>query len=280
MIKIEKQDIVGWEPALRGMRNAMESWDKSDSIFEDSYDGRENILQYHDITEEHYVCDLDDPEINWGEWEGDNFRMGPNDLELAQNLAFNGGSHSKYRRMVVVYADITAPLYWWKEYDTYKVGTVANSCSTMHKIHARELTLDDFSCEHLFDIDYEPQTVDEAYEAGAYEADHAFDPYGLTPEEIDGWVEYQDATDLMKQIIFALNVYREQYLETKDKKYWWQMIQLLQASYNQKRTVMLNYEVLSHIYHDRKNHKLDEWRDFCHWIETLPYAKELIIGEV
>lgn len=205
MIKIENVEVLGWEHAIRGMRNPLNSWDKSDS---------------------HY------------EWGGDDYNVGSNDLDLMKRLAAAGSDHSKYRRMITVYADILAPLYWWKEYDTYKVGTVANSCSTMHKIHAKEFVIDDFSCEHL----------------------------------INEW--YFTTLNI---IIDALNSARECYLETKNKDYWWQMIQLLPSSYNQKRTVMLNYEVLKNMYHARKNHKLDEWREFCEWVETLPYA-ELITG--
>ena len=158
-----------------------------------------------------------------------------------------GTDHRKFMRMIIVYMDITAPLYWWKEFDTYKVGTVANSCSTMHKIHDKEFTFEDFSCEHL-----------------------------LTDFDLD-WGDVVSIRNL-EATIYALNLYRGRYLETKDKKYWWQMIQLLPSAYNQKRTVMLNYEVLTNMYHNRKNHKLDEWHNFCEWIEMLPY-KELICSE-
>jgi hypothetical protein len=201
MIKIEKTEVLGLEPAIRGMRNPLNSWDKQDSFF-----------------------------------DGEEFIIGRNDFSLMEKLAKAGSSHSKYRRMIVVYADITAPLYWWKEYDTYKVGTVANSCSTMHKIHAKEFVLDDFSHEHLLN------------------------------------------TAILQENIKWLNAYRDLYLKSKEKIHWWQMIQLLPSSYNQKRTVMLNYEVLANMYHDRKNHKLDEWRKFCEWVEGLPLS-EIIIGE-
>lgn len=211
MIKLEKTDVVGWEHAIRGMRNPMNSWDKSDSTF-------------------------DDEGIAW---------IGEKDGELMRKLAKNGSVHAKYRRMIVVYVDILAPLYWWKEFDTYKVGTVANSCSTMHKIHEKEFTLDDFSHEHL-------------------------DKYkGIIPDHVD-----QNPYDvLVYDIIGCLNYAREVYLETKNKGAWWAMIQLLPSSYNQKRTVMLNYEVLANIYHNRKDHKLDEWREFCKWIEDLPLSE-------
>ena len=208
MIKIEKYEVVGWEHAIRGMRNPMNSWDRSDSQF-------------------HLMIDDDKPE----------WFVGKNDLDLMKRLASGGSDDRKFMRMITVYLDITASLYWWKEFDTYKVGTVANSCSTMHKIHAKEFTLDDFSHEHL---------VGESETA-------------------------------LKAIVDQLNFARIAYLETKDQDYWWEMIQLLPTSYNQKRTVMLNYEVLKNIYHARKNHKLDEWRMLCEWIESLPYS-ELITG--
>lgn len=205
-----------WEAIVRGTRNPMNSWDKSDSVH--AFD--EGIMD----------------EI---------FVIGDNDLDLMERLVKAGTDHRKFMRMIVVYADITAPLYWWKEADTYKVGTVRNSCSTMHKITEKEFTLNDFSCEHLFTSDISEKGT----------------PLGL-----------------MKNIIDMLNIYRTEYLNSKDKSDWWQLIQLLPSSYNQRATVMFNYEVLSNIYHSRKNHKLDCWIDFCKWIETLPYS-ELIIGD-
>ena len=214
MIEMANCEVVGWEHAIRGMRNPMNSWEKSDS-----------------------------------EFYGGGYCVGPNDLDLMKRLVRAGTDHRKFMRMIVVYLDITAPLYWWKEFDTYKVGTVANSCSTMHKIHAKEFTLEDFSCEHLMD------RLDGIYEG-----------YNLGP--IWGFQE----------TIAMLNMCRELYIQTKNKKYWWQMIQLLPSSYNQKRTVMLNYEVLANMYGSRRNHKLDEWREFCAWMETLPYC-ELITGK-
>ena len=172
-----------------------------------------------------------------------------------RNLAKAGSDHAKYLRMINVTVDITAPLYWWKEFDTYKVGTVANSCSTMHKIHAKEFTLDDFSHEHLFN--------------------------GLDVCEYDDDdMEYfENPTTALEYIIAVMNTYREKFIETKDKRYWWQMIQLLPSSYNQKRTVQLNYQVLLNMYRARKNHKLDEWREFCKWVETLPYFKEVLLDD-
>lgn len=219
MIKIEKTEVVGWGPAIRGMRNPMNSWDRSDSVF-----------------------------------EGGSCNIGPNDYDLMMRLAKAGSVHAKYRRMIVVYADITAPLYWWKEFDTYKVGTVANSCSTMHKIQAKEFTMDDFSHEHLM-----------------CECENA---ESRDTESISDW----DSYGCLLQTIKTLNHYRAAYLVHKNKNMWWQMIQLLPSSYNQKRTVMLNYEVLANIYPDRKNHKLTEWHEFCQWVEKLPYSSLITEG--
>lgn len=224
MIKIENTEVYGWEAAIRGMRNPMNSWEKSDSGLTCSQN-KNNICDIH-CTADNYCKPLD------------KYFIGTNDYTLMMNLRNAGSDHGKFMRMISVTCDITAPLYWWKEFDTYKVGTVANSCSTMHKIADKEFTLDDFSHEHLSD----------------------------------------DSIKLLKDIVFILNFHRKKYLETKDKKYWWQMIQLLPSSYNQKRTVMLNYEVLRNMYHARKNHKLDEWHTFCDWVETLPYS-ELITDE-
>ena len=233
MIKIENAEVIGWEHAIRGMRNPMNSWEKSDTgwVADIDHDG-DSYLEFD------------------FEWESYKV-IGPNDHQLMMNLAHGGPVHAKYRRMIAVYLDITAPLYWWKEFDTYKVGTVANSCSTMHKIHAKEFELEDFSHEHL--------RTDKS-------------------DFLDGATKPFSALNMLEDTVCVLNVYRERYLETHDKEYWWQMIQLLPTSYNQKRTVMLNYEVLAAMYESRKNHKLDEWREFCKWIERLPYS-ELIIGE-
>lgn len=236
-IKIENVEVMGWEHAIRGMRNPKNSWEKSDTYIAEGHDAHSNFK---------YLDEIEGATTNW-------MTLGHNDHQLMMSLAAGGPVHAKYRRMITVYLDITAPLYWWKEFDTYKVGTVANSCSTMHKIHAKEFTLEDFSCEHLMESrDY----------AMAYSSD---EPY------------IYDFCNVMKDTIDALNFARRQFLETKDKRYWWQMIQLLPSSYNQKRTVMLNYEVLVGMYESRKNHKLDEWREFCKWIEGLPYS-ELITG--
>ena len=207
MIKVEKIETYGWAEAIRGMRNPMNSWDKSDSkIIQESKD------------------------------------IGPNDEKLMRNLVKAGPSHRKFMRMITVYMDITAPLYWWKEFDTYKVGTVANSCSTMHKIADKEFTIDDFSHEHLMDIN-EKFFIDVS---PLKDASVLFSPTGFLQKQIE-----------------LLNKCRDLYLKTKDKKYWCQMIQLLPSSYNQKRTVMMNYETLHNIYEQRKNHKLDEWVQFC-----------------
>ena len=222
MLKIENWEVLGWEHAIRGMRNPMNSWEKSDSNFFDDSEG--------------HVCN-----ICQGRGSMALIEIGQNDYTLMKNLRNAGTDHRKFMRMITVYLDITAPLYWWKEFDTYKVGTVANSCSTMHKIHAKEFTLEDFSCEHLE----------------------------------NSWLAH------LKETIRLLNEARDAYhwCNTDAKKeWWWQMIQLLPSSYNQKRTVMLNYEVLANIYKSRRNHKLDEWHTFCDWISELPYS-ELITCE-
>lgn len=230
MIKIENTDVLGWEHAIRGMRNPLNSWDKSDS-FECDGEGcyYESCPYWVKRPESEGYCEFDG---------STDYVIGDNDFDLMKRLAGAGSDHAKYRRMIIVYADITAPLYWWKEYDTYKVGTVANSCSTMHKIADKAFTLEDFSTEHCT---------------------------GVT---LDVYVRH---------IIPLLNLYRDFYITKKDKSYWWQMIQLLPSSYNQRRTVQLNYEVLANMYHSRKSHKLDEWREFCEWVESLPYS-ELITG--
>lgn len=225
MIKIENFEVTGWDHVIRGMRNPMNSWDKSDSgICKGGDDGIgcENCVD----------CGCDHSyDQSW--------QLGKADHELMMKLAKAGSVHGKFRRMIAVYVDITAPLYWWKEFDTYKVGTVANSCSTMHKIHAKEFTVDDFSFENLSTCLYD----------------------GKNP------------IVALHYIIDCLNGARKKFIETNDKAYWWDMIQLLPSSYNQKRTVMLNYEVLSNIYQYRREHKLDEWREFCQWIENLPYSE-------
>lgn len=252
MLKIENTEVMGWEAAIRGMRNPMNSWEKSDS----GWDAHVPPLELHNQVDwkrwaEHYkVVQYNDEHT---------YDVGPDDRDLMTRLRNAGTDHRKFMRMITVYLDITAPLYWWKEFDTYKVGTVANSCSTMHKIAAKEFTLEDFSCEHLMD---------------------------------DDDVEWGDTVPMtaLLGVVNALNVYRRKYLNAKTKpmkeeakraelmkRYWWQMIQLLPSSYNQRRTIMLNYEVLANIYKSRRNHKLDEWHTFCDWIEQLPHS-ELITG--
>lgn len=233
MIRIENTGVYGFEAAIRGMRNPMNSWDKCDSFVKFCCKG----AQDKPCNECYDPC-CEGPIISG---------VGKNDLSLMKKLGEAGPDHGKFLRMITVTADITAPLYWYKEYDTYKVGTVANSCSTMHKIATKEFTLDDFSHEHLLN--------------------HA--------EIYNGYV----STAILGSIIGALNEFRELYLKTKNKVYWWQLIQLLPSSYNQRRTVMLNYAVLKNIYHARKGHKLDEWNQFCQWIEGLPYS-ELITDNV
>lgn len=231
MIKIENTEVMGWVHAIRGMRNPLNSWDKMDSHDCPCHDGLDCDCPM--VENDH------EPAIECNETiEKSAFCVGENDYGLMMRLAKAGPEHAKYRRMIVVYVDVTAPLYWWKEYDTYKVGTVANSCSTMHKIAAKEFTPEDFSTEHL---------VGKSYAA-------------------------------LKNTLDVMNLEREHYLATKDKDCWWQLIQLLPSSYNQRRTLMLNYEVLANIYKQRKNHKLDEWAEFCKWIEDLPYSV-LITGK-
>lgn len=232
MIKIEHVETLGWEAAIRGMRNPMNSWEKSDSEW----------------------CLIGTPGTNQAvandKYLREKYCIGNNDLDLMKRLCNAGTDHRKFMRMITVYMDITAPLYWWKEFDTYKVGTVANSCSTMHKIADKEFTLEDFSRDNL----YAEDDIEGMY-------------YSTTAEE-----EFT-STDVLKVIVEALNNYRKMYIATKDKKDWWQMIQLLPSSYNQRRTVMVNYEVLANMYKSRRNHKLDEWVDFCAEIERLPHSE-------
>ena len=229
MIRIENTGVYGFEAAIRGMRNPMNSWDKSDSY--PAVDcgkcgkiEREGCCPAEGRDCTGFYC----------------YEIGKNDFALMKSLAAAGPDHGKFLRMITVTLDITAPLYWWKEFDTYKVGTVANSCSTMHKIHAKEFDVNDFSHEHV--------------------------------EELTG-DDYNMSYDFLLRTVDILNYYRKKFLETNDKKYWWQMIQLLPSSYNQRRTVQLNYAVLKNIYHARRNHKLNEWNHFCGWIERLPYSE-------
>lgn len=242
MIKFEKTVTPSpgqWEAIIRGMRNPKNSWHKMDS---------ETMIDLDPLSEKSV-------------W----YEIGPNDHDLMMRLANGGPVHAKYRRMIPVYVDITAPLYWWKEFDTYKIGTVANSCSTMHKIHEKEFTMEDFSCENLITGFEEPDTGASIYlNKRAGDIENELEVYPM---------------DVLCYVVDVLNVCREKFIETKNKIYWDQMIQLLPSSYNQKRTIQMNYEVLVGIYKWRKNHKLQEWRDMCDWIETLPYS-EIITGEV
>ena len=245
MIKFENTEVYGWEAAIRGMRNPMNSWAKSDSSYCKILD---------ELTKENQ---------NWrcagckNEFVGrpNCYIIGENDYDLMVRLRNAGTDHRKFMRMIIVTVDITAPLYWWKEFDTYKVGTVANSCSTMHKIAAKEFELNDFSYEHL---------DDDHYACNVVSGDHS---------------DYLTSLDILKYTIESLNYWRRRYLSTKNKDDWWQMIQLLPSSYNQRRTVMLNYEVLANMYKSRRSHKLDEWSvGFVNWVKSLPYS-ELITGE-
>lgn len=252
MIKFENTEVMGWETAIRGMRNPMNSWSKSDSRWEPQFD------------------------TETGPCHGF-FVIGPNDLNLMARLRNAGTDHRKFMRMITVYVDITAPLYWWKEFDTYKVGTVANSCSTMHKIAEKEFTLEDFSHEHLLWIDPSNEKVDLVLEnltvdcSGSKDESSVYSPFGLLN------VTIEMLNKCRERYLVALKTEEETGLPAKD--IWWQLIQLLPSSYNQRRTVMLNYEVLANIYKSRKNHKLDEWSvGFMEWIESLPYS-ELITGE-
>jgi hypothetical protein len=266
MILIEKTEVMGFDQAIRGMRNPMNSWDKSDSgVCKGGDDGIGCINCAYAYISDGCQHTYDH-----------SFQIGKNDHELMMKLVKGGPVHAKFRRMITVYADITAPLYWWKEFDTYKVGTVANSCSTMHKIQEKEFTLDDFSYEHIIS-----NWIDNNVESFVSFGD------ALNFEPKVGWShgkEYNlnggvlfSPKDILSLTIHSLNACRQVFLRTKDKKFWWQMIQLLPSSYNQKRTIMLNYEVLAGIYPMRKNHKLDEWHDFCTWIKELPYSG-IILG--
>lgn len=277
MIKIEKTETYGWEAAIRGMRNPMNSWDKSDTRICDEYMINEYCPYWGTISD---IIGSDKCPYSGDCQNGvacndyQKMQLDPNDLDLMKRLAKAGTDHRKFMRMITVYCDITAPLYWWKEFDTYKVGTVANSCSTMHKIQVKEFVIDDFSHEHVIDFFHDTDTSVYMNDDGTYNFDTS--PVIIVESMHDE--TFYEPTGVLELQIKILNKCRELYLKTKDKKYWWQMIQLLPSSYNQKRTIMMNYEVLANIYKSRKNHKLDEWCTFCHWIETLPYF-ELIVGE-
>lgn len=285
MIKIESAETYGWEAAIRGMRNPMNSWDKSDSYQAVDCDKCGKI-------EREGSCSKSDRDCTGFEC----YQIGPNDLDLMKRLRNAGTDHRKYMRMITVSCDITAPLYWWKEFKTYRAGrkfgddepTIIdiidegyleydiemNSCSTMHKIQAKEFTLDDFSHDHIIDFFHDTDASVYMNDDGTYNIDAS--PVIIVESMHDE--TFYEPMGVLELQIKMLNKCRELYLKTKDKKYWWQMIQLLPSSYNQKRTVMMNYEVLANMYKSRKNHKLDEWHVFCDWIEGLPYSK-LITGE-
>ena len=252
MIKIEHTEVFGWEAAIRGMRNPMNSWDKSDSIFTCSK--CEGCYYENEATVEVEETEESIDTVSWCNHTC--LKLGENDLKVMKSLSKAGDDHGKFLRMINVTVDITAPLYWWKEFDTYKVGTVANSCSTMHKIHAKEFELDDFSHEHLT-----KGAITDVLEPIVSVLNHAREAYinyeEFTEKDPDGW---EDGITCKKDL-------------------WWQMIQMLPSSYNQRRTVQLNYQVLKNMYFARRHHKLDEWHDFCAWCESLPYFKELCIQE-
>ena len=259
MIKIENTEVFGWEAAIRGMRNPKNSWDLSDTAVVEVPDTPRldylgNVVEIIPAHKRTVIIQKDDV------WTG----VGEKDLKLMRTLAHAGSDHGKFLRMINVTVDFTAPLYWWKEHDQYKVGTTTNSCSTMHKIHAKEFTLDDFSHEHLLNI----------WDSGAA---FVYDCQVREANEVEEGKCYLASLELLKLTIDVLNVYRHRFIKTKNKIHWQQMIQLLPSSYNQKRTVQLNYAVLLNMYHARKNHKLDEWHTLCEWIEELPFFREICL---
>ena len=257
MIKIENTEVFGWKMAIAGCRNPMNSRAKSDSAF------------LHGSTYYDILGHMINPIANYDDGTNGENIIGPADHKLLMNLCKGGTEESKWRRMVHVQMDVTAPLYWWKEFETYKVGTVSNSCSTMHKIQAKEFTLEDFSCEHLLECDF----------LNSENADEDCWIYPFTNCD-DGNGEMEEyPLDILKATIKMLNKARDLFLKTKDKKYWWQMIRLLPTSYNQKRMIDLNYEVLAAQYRQRKDHKLTEWHQYCDWIKTMPYSEFITMEE-
>ena len=253
MIDITETEVVGWEHAIRGMRNPLNSWDKSDSDW-------------------NFDC-IEDPDNFYTYKTKDEYEVGPNDLGLMKRLRKAGPDHRKFMRMIVVYCDILAPLYWWKEFDTYKIATVANSCSTMHTIHKKEFTLEDFSCEYLSSCETDRQRED-----GTVQHNHpAYKAFGYLVQYLNiARNNYNLCVERLKRK--DLSDSERAHINRQKKRHWYNMVQLLPSSYNQKRTVMLNYEVLANMYKSRKDHKLDEWHEFCDWIRGLPYS-ELITGE-
>ena len=261
MIKIENTEVFGWKMAIAGCRNPMNSRAKSDTLWLDTEYGDYQTIEGNQGPFHHFNNTEMMKEYNVDDFLLSGMYIGPNDHKLLTNLCKGGTEEAKWRRMIHVQMDVTAPLYWWKEFETYKIGTVSNSCSTMHKIQAKEFTLDDFSCEHLGYYDPEKGNTEQ-------------DDTGIGVDGIQAW-----PTDILCDLVDCLNHNRIRFLETKDKKYWWQMIQLLPSSYNQKRTIDLNYEVLASQYRQRKDHKLDEWRQYCDWIKTLPYSEFITMEE-
>jgi hypothetical protein len=279
MLKIENTEVIGWEAAIRGMRNPMNSWAKSDSGWDAKIPPIELRKQVDwDRWAEHYKTVEYNDEYTYD--------IGPNDIDLMNRLRNAGTDHRKFMRMITVYVDITAPLYWFKEFDTYKVGTVANSCSTMHKIADKEFTIDDFSHEHLDDIwRYPSNAIDEAPVINFETLTETVNNYVLGPNAVLNLTikmlnKSRDLYIMADKMLRRTDLTESErkHVTAQKKVYWWQMIQLLPSSYNQRRTVMLNYEVLANMYKSRKDHKLDEWVKFCNeWIPSLPYS-ELITG--
>lgn len=268
MIKIENTEVFGWRMAIAGCRNPMNSRAKSDTFWLNTEYGDYQTIEGNQGPFYHFNDIEMMKEYNVNDFLLPGMYIGPNDYKLLMNLCKGTSEESKWRRMVHVQMDVTAPLYWWKEFETYKIGTVSNSCSTMHKIHAKEFTLDDFSCEHLLDCD---DLLESAFNIPLIGVEF-IDLYD------DSGSIVQTPMDILKHTIEMLNKAREFFLKDKDKSDWWQMIQLLPTSYNQKRTIDLNYEVLASQYRQRKDHKLDEWHRYCDWIKELPYS-EFITGE-
>ena len=273
MLKIEKTDVYGWEAAIRGMRNPKNSWDRSDTVM------KSMVLKNNEIA----------PGVNAYQWTPcvPYPQIGSNDYKLMKTLRLAGPEHSKYLRMIVVSCDITAPLYWWKEFDTYKIGTVANSCSTMHKIGAKEFKLDDFSHEYLLDIDDMPldAVINDSYPyvdvTPFRDKSIVYTPKGVLEITIEMLNRCRDLYNTADRSLKRMDLTEAErkHIVAQKKCYWWQMIQLLPSSYNQKRTVFMNYQVLMNAYHQRKDHKQDEWRvTFCDWVKALPYS-EFITGE-
>ena len=275
-IKIENTEVFGWKMAIAGCRNPMNSRTKSDTFWLDVENGDYQTIEGNQGPFYHFNDKDMMKEYNADDFMLSGMYIGPNDHKLLMNLCKGGTEESKWRRMVHVQMDVTAPLYWWKEFETYKVGTVSNSCSTMHKIHAKEFMLNDFSCEHLI---FEEDVPDEEFEGLSREGWDALNEKYCGVEDSD-FVDFNTFSgESLKYTIAFLNKARELFIKTKDKKYWYIMIQLLPTSYNQRRTIDLNYEVLVSQYRQRKDHKLDEWHQYCDWIRSLPYSEFITMEE-